>query len=440
MDLLALAQQRYQQLTPLLQRPPDVAASDQLEDWLRQQVCPVVAYLSRQASFRRLARWSVDHLAAPTGRQQRLVEDVAQALVDAARASVEAAGPAGQRVEAGTPLAFAAWMAGRPWQALVSAHDYFHASGSLLLRQLHAQASAEFRQRFELRVPLGDTVCRSLLARVDYWSQKLEKVWRHDAVGALSQAELVGARVQLGQRVQALRQACAGEVEAGRRHACVALVQVYTAYHTSPALDWLGCLPGSASAEAGLIRSLVRPPGEVLLVQPQLGGGYQVTGRQPARLCRPDVVVGIATALAQVAELYRRPVESEEVIGWACQERRLVLVDGRPRRLYWEGEAVPADWDSCPTRWDLLWALARAAKKGQPVHAEELLGPGRSAGAVRDRRHHLSKDLPARLDGLIEAVRPGGYQLRLSPAEIALLSLNNDEQMVEVGLEAVAQL
>ena len=180
---------------------------------------------------------------------------------------------------------------------------------------------------------------------------------------------------------------------------------------------------------------MIRPPGQLFTVHQQASESAAGIESRRVSLCRGDVVQAIAAALLDVSELYRRPVESEELIAWAASTKRLVLVDRRPRVLYWEGELVPRTWDRWPTRWDLLWKLAQRAQRRQPAHREELAPPGASTRAIVNRRHHLSQVLPPGLDQLIDDVRPGGYRLQLSPEEVLLLQLDHDEQLVEVSVE-----
>ena len=66
--------------------------------------------------------------------------------------------------------------------------------------------------------------------------------------------------------------------------------------------------------------------------------------------------------------------------------------------------------------------LGRARKGGQPREAP----PSR-----------LTKLIPPDLDVLITDVRPGAYRLELAPGNIALLQLDDELHLVEVGEDAV---
>jgi hypothetical protein len=210
---------------------------------------------------------------------------------------------------------------------------------------------------------------------------------------------------------------------------------VYAAYAPNPDLGWLGCPEGSPAAEAPRIRATVRPPSELITAKADGRGRLLVVGRRRALLCIPDVVQGIAGALAVAAELYRRPAETEDVIDWLRQQTRLLLIDQRPRTAYWDGQLFGQHWDQYPVVWDLLWELARRARQGQPLQAEDVTPPGHSTTAVKHRRSRLSKEIPAALDALIDDVRPKGYRLQLERDEIALMCVGDDQQLVEVGLE-----
>jgi hypothetical protein len=170
---------------------------------------------------------------------------------------------------------------------------------------------------------------------------------------------------------------------------------------------------------------------KIQLVSPTRG---RVIERTATPLCRYDVVQQIAAALDDISSLYRRPVETEDLIEWARQAKRLVLVDHRPRSVFWEREKVAASWDKSPKLWEFLWALARKAIRGQPVDRDDLSARD-SPRAIIHRRSRLSLTIPAQLDALIDDVPTRAYRLRLAPDEIILLQWDADEKLVEVGAE-----
>jgi hypothetical protein len=467
MDRLQLAQDRYQQLARLLLRPLDTAVSDQFEAWLRDFVCPLVDQLRTNRQFQRLARWSPDHLAARAGTsQRRLLERVDRELVTCARRTDEAAShewsmgnnalasgrPSRKRAsregrasdaQPTGPTPSAAWLATRPWFDLICPQEYFQPYRGLHLLEPDALHSTEFwRRHQQLDVPLGDYICRAGFARLEFFVQALQAEWwlgfhaaqARGAPGYHLADGLFSAKMRLDANLSGLRQACFAGDLARQRDACAALTQVYGAYHPNPDLAWLGCPAGSARAYGPMIRRLISPPYQMATASASHPRG-EAPPPQAARICSLAVIQGIAAALTEVPVLYRRPVESEELIAWACDTKRLVLIDRRPRTLFWDGKEVPGAWDRWPTRWDLLWKLAQRALRNRPVDREDVTRAGSDSRAVVNRRHHLGKSLPGTLDVLIEDVRPRGYQLKLEPNEICLLQLDSDEQLVEVGSE-----
>jgi hypothetical protein len=464
MDLLHLAQHRFQQLASRLLQPMTEQTSDDVERWLRDQVCAAVEPLTRSAPFQRIARWSPDHLGpGATTEQRRLVERVDRALIKAARHLVTATdeleplhvvgdtrlvapspvAAAAPRTPAAEPVPVLEWIAGRPWFDLVCPDEYFTGHRGLHLLTGRIDCTDEFLRELDPRVPLGDYVARGMFARIEFFARKIDDVWRlrfHSAQGegqaCASLAErLFTIKIQLDRAIDELRKACHKGRATRLRDACATLTLVYAAYAPNPDLGWLGCPEGSPAAEASCLRATVRPPSELITAKADGRGRLRVVGGRRALLCRPDVVQGIAGALAVAAELYRRPAETEDAIDWLRQQTRLLLVDQRPRTAYWDGQPFGQHWDQFPVVWDLLWELARRARQGRPLQAEDVTPPGHSTTAVKHRRSRLSKEIPAALDALIDDVRPKGYRLQLERDEIALMSVGDDQQLVEVGLE-----
>jgi hypothetical protein len=467
MDLLSLAQQRFEQLAPWLALPMSLETSEAVEAWVRDQVCPVVEQLLVSPRFREWARWSAARLGRGSASpERRLVEGVDRALVEAARRVLEAARGLGLLpTPGGTPaaappiappaaLSALEWLAQRPWFDLAYPGEYFTAEGGLhLTMKFPDRGSGPPGECDDVRAPLGDYVGRAMFARIGYFSRRVDEAFglclvHRSPDGVPSVAgharfeRMLAAKLELDGAIATLRRACHLGTEPRLREACTTLVQVYAAYGPEPdvALGWLGFPASWPSVCGAMIRGVVRPPGELIRVAADGRGGYRVVGREKARLCRPDVALGIAGSLVVVAGLYRRPVEADELIEWMRQERRLVLVDRRPRCAYWEGEPVGPNWDRAAVLWDLLWKLAEHARRQRPVDREELTRPGLKSSAVKNRRSRLSRSIPAGLDAVIEDVRPGGYRLALGRDEIGLLQLDHDEQLIEAGLEVRSAL
>ena len=85
MNRLRIARQAFASLSPALHSALDEPISDRVENWLRQDVCPVVAELGVNRTFQHHARWSADHLAPGVQTAERLlVEPVDRALIELA--------------------------------------------------------------------------------------------------------------------------------------------------------------------------------------------------------------------------------------------------------------------------------------------------------------------------------------------------------------------
>jgi hypothetical protein len=249
---------------------------------------------------------------------------------------------------------------------------------------------------------------------------------------------LMRAPCELECAVDRLKNACYQGEQARLRDACCSLVQVLAAYHPNPDLGWLGVKPNSWTVASHSIQSYVRSRGEVTICRPEASGTLTAMGRQSASLCRPEVLAGIAASLDGVSGLFRRPFESEELIDLLREERRLVLVDLRPRRVYWDGAQVDEDWDLNDKPWELLWALAERAQKGRPLDAEDLATMNRGKNPVKHRRSRLKAllgEVGKGLDNKIKPVVPSGYRLDLKPAELAMLQLTDEFGLVKVGMD-----
>jgi hypothetical protein len=435
-DLLELALLRFEQLAPAISRGMTPRLSDGLEAWLRGPVCDVAARLLGNSQFRGFARWSLDRLTRGSdSRERRAVEAVDRALADAARDfAASLAVTINSSVDGPEPVVV--WLARRPWFDLAAAEDFFHGGAGLMASPSRSDLWGQFYRSPDPRVPLGDYVARAMFRRIDLLTGLIEESWkpafleapRPDPKNLSVRDRLFAAKVGLDRAVAALRELCHQGDDARMRDACCTLAQVSAGYDPNPDLAWLEDVGWPSPGIGPGIRSHVSPPGEIKVVDPSSG---QMIGPRRVRLCLPEVVNGVAGALTAVERLYRRPVEAEDLIDWLRRERRLVLVDARPRLVYWDGAESCADWDGNAVVWDLLWALALRARRSLPVHRDDLLRSGESA--IKHRRNRLSTMLPGRLDGLIETVRGQGYRLDLGPNSIALLQLDDDLRLVEVG-------
>lgn len=399
MNRMWLARKAYEKLQTELALRHDEQTSDQAEAWLRDQVCPVVEELLYSRSFKLAARWSLDHLTKGTETaERRQVEEVDKALVACAATLVDytmsdSATEIGrstgglQRTAISDQDHFAVrWISGRPWFDLVNAEEFFHPNWDLFFHQPTSehldlnigesvtQLTTAFRQRGDLRIPLGDYIQRSLFARIDFWKSILDRVWHNVhahpmGIGQdeyLAKRRLFDAKINLDQRVADLTQTCRSGAAPRKREGAAILTQVYAAYSESPVLNWLGFPPGWGTAGRGLIRTSVRRRGQQLLVEPTGVKTARVIESRPMSLCDLNTLQQIAAGLCDVIPLYEMPEDPDDLIDWAVDRVPLVLVDRSPRAVYWDGAAVAEGaWDSCPVEWNLLWTLSQ--NPGRPV-------------------------------------------------------------------------
>ena len=456
MNKLDLAMQGFKSLAAELNLQLDEVTSDRAERWLSEEVGPVCQELVEMRSFQLAACWSAAWLepGAKT-RQRKLVEAVDEALVqlasEVARVTVadcvesppsDGTVTARVAVDAGTQQTLK-WVASRPWFDLVSPEEYFQAAQGLHLNHSHLEQSQRFSESRELRVPLGDYVARSLLARVEYWQQLLVRHW--DAVFANEQLDyaakdrLLTARLTLDEAIKQLKQTCFSEKETRLREVATTLTQVYAAYATAPRLEWLGFPPGSGLAERGMIRAVVRRPGTIQIAERDAAGSLQMLSTRQASLCDPSVLRHIAAALADGRAFYEAPEDADDLVDWYQNRARLLLVDRSPRQVFWDGTAI-ADglWDNGPREWNLLWMLAQHAPR--TVDQQMLMKP--DGEAIRSRRSRLAKLLGESIDSLdqnIETVRRHGYRLKLSGDEVALLRDDGTGRLVVVNAVGVTR-
>lgn len=442
-----LARQGYEALAPLLQQSLDEKVSDRAEQWLRDEVCPVVEELARDAVFRQHVRWSLDHLRRrASAAERRLVERVDESLSAIAErlSAVMKPSDASCSAEADeqefllklAPADRAAvrLIATRPWIDLTCENDVLHPWQDLFLIDPNAAHTQAFRERGELRIPLGDYVTRMMLARVDYWKALLDRIFSDVFFGSygsspsLEQAreELFSAKLELDQTCEQLKRACTAN-EFRLREACLVLVQVHAGYAPEAKLDWLDLSPRFAESQRGSIRSCIRRHSEIVLAEPR-NGEVVAVGREHRSLCDPTILRQIAAALEGVISLFEMPDGDLETLNWALARASLVMVDDSPKAVYWNGQLVAEEaWDKYLRAWDLLWKLAR--HRGRVVDQTMLMNPDKQA--IRSRRNRLGRILrdAMELDALIETRRGGGYLLDLKADKVMLLSRDGKERL-----------
>jgi len=455
---LQLAQQGYAPLANAISVALNEETSDRAETWLRNEVCPVFPELARNRSFRLTVRWSADHLGRGANTdERRSVEAVDLALVQCARelaamtvaeareTSVDPQDGPFRAVINHSNRAILDLIASRPWLDLVCCEDFFHPACELCLRVPNIDHTTAFRGRGELRVPLGDYIERCMFARIDYWKSLLDPIWndvfhRRDIQQNWSQEtrnRLFDAKITMDSTIDGLKAACCTGPKRQRREACVALTQIYAAYARVPNLEGFGLPPGLLGQDGGVIRTCVRRRGNMTIVQRAPDGPLELVDTVPASLCDPEVVRQVAAALHDVAPFYDLPEDPDDLIEWANDRARLVMVDRSPRAVFWEGGEVAAgEWDQHPRDWNLLWVLA--GQPGRPVDKMMLMSPDQHP--IKSRRHRLSQilDKVLDLDGLIDTVRGQGYRLQLSAEEVILMRESVGGRLVFEGNRAAS--
>lgn len=436
MQRLAMARQAFESLSPPLHNALDDATSDRVETWLRRDVCPVVAEISANHSFRRHALWSVEHLSpgARTG-ERRLVETVDRALADLAKRLIQLYESLNSpNRQLGSDLVIdekdletLRLIANRPWFDLVCPEEYFHATRGLHFLTSSPAHTAAFDRHADLRLPLGDYVARGMFARIDYWTRILEPLTIRvvtrppgDVTEDQHAENVFAGKFALEKSVAALREASHRDSSAPMREACTALTLVYAAYDALPQLDWLRFPPGWPEAMAPMIRACIRRPGVQNIAEPRPEGALPIVEAQSGSLCDPDTVRQIARALEDIVALYELPEDPDDVVVWALNFGRLVVVDRSPRQVFWDETPIAGGaWDKNEVQWNLLWTLA--AHPQEIVDQGMLLRPlGQEMKSRRNRLSYLLRDCPE-LDQQIVNTRGQGYHLNLDATDIVLL-------------------
>ena len=445
MHRLQLARQGYEELATELASSLDERISDRAEAWLRDEVCPVVEEVLQNPSFRLAARWSMDHLTPGVNTSvRRFVEALDASLVRYAAALADVTSP--EAVAIPTSRAHAVigrpeyemieLVAGRPWFDLTIAEEFFEEHRGLNLCDPSSKHESDFARGFAPCMTLGDSIVRAFLVRVEYWKTRLDRIWFaviHQLMATSDQGDRAVERATLAKidsesAIEQVTRACRSGNEVRRREACVVLTQVYAAYSAVPNVDWLDGPPGWAEANRGLVRLCIRRPGKTAVVGRDSIGSLTVGEGRIVSVCDVDVLRQIARALGDVASLYELPADPDDLVDWAKDRARLLVVDRSPRAVYWEGNVVAEErWDQHSREWNLLWTLA--IQPGEVVDQMMLMIPDKNP--IRSRRNRLSRllDQVLDLDGLIDSVRGQGYTLRLAPEDILCLRDIGDNRL-----------
>lgn len=431
MNRLRLAIQGFESFSQRLTAQPNEAVSDEAEAWLKNEVCPVVEELSSTGKFQRITRWSLDYWCSEganpgrahlprfddafVGYANALKDGIA--VIDSASSATSSPSPVSDEHRTQLDL-----FADRPWILLANPSDFLHPFNDLYQKASSEAFTLDFRSQ-ERRLPLGDYICRYLMARVEFWQTQVLQLREpvdslladgEEAIQALSRIML--AQIKLKKTVEAIRLACNSE-DLRQREACAALVQVYAAYDPNPQLQWLGVSSDRMRTSIPQVRMCIRRPSDVTIVRQLSGGGLQPIRTETQLLCDPTVLRQIAGALQDLEGFYEVPDDPDDQIRWRAEQTRLVLVDRAPRQVFWDGKLVGENsWDNHTNSWYLLWELA--SRPGMTIDRGDLGGEN-----ARKRRSRLANILLEHqgLDQQIETIRGQGYRLNLPANEVTLL-------------------
>lgn len=461
-DRLDSVFRRYERIYSDDNEPGIKLRAEALADWLDRDVCPVVQELLERPDFRKWARWPIERLAeGARGEERGLIEAVDTALVRAgetlaafaelvvaksALVQSEAAGVSRSNSTSHPTLSLAnhpdeigqqggsaarlsvevmsqalagmKFIASRPWVDLVAIGDYFRPVNDLNLGDREAFLGPNTRHvqigefsRFcnpRLR-PLGDFISRTLLIRVEFWQNMLQKFWtacqrmahENQLTNCQEWSNSAAAMCELSECAEALRHGLMDDRQLRLREACLALVQIYASFRPRADFSFLGSL-------AKLVGN---------------AGAYRYLAVRRQVLAIPEQ---IAAALTEAAGLYRSQEDQEERIRELSMRYSLLIVEGPGKRdAYWNGELVVAEWQKHEKPWSLLLAMAE----------RQLLGRGADVFdancSAKDARHRLKQLIPDDLNEKIVPAGRGTYKLELKTGEVYILQCREQLEQFE---------
>jgi hypothetical protein len=459
-DRLDYSVRNYELIRPQPSQASAKTKAAELADWIDRDVVPIIDELSRRSDFQSHARWPLERLLrSADAPERRLVESVENRLVDAAgalaafakrevidRALDAADEPRREFGNATCPLqethpvtagptdgaavaAMCDWaplagvqlmefIAGRPWLDLASSADFFSPVAELNLsnREVYLGPNSSHVQigkflpylnpRFR---PLGDFISRALLTRAEYWRDTLQRfsVWCQNAIPS-QQRHLDGplltataAMGRLAEDLERLRHALTDGADAKLREASLVLVQAHAAFRPLADFSWLGDA-ATLAGNAALYRSEIERRENFAMVEQ------------------------IAAALAEMAPLYRRAEDPDAVLRQACARYELVVVDGPGRReVYWKRNEVGDKWGRQQAPWIFLVALVERLMSGQSA-----VDAFKIDCSTKDARYRIKRIIPEDLDAHIVSAGTGTYTLNLSPEQVRLLRIEEEERFV----------
>lgn len=459
MTRLELAKLRFKQLAPRLTLGADVATSDLLEAWLRNEVVPVVEDLfDRPLYRRRVLEVPAQLFTAPPGDRRVRVTSCAEALVSDAQTQVAVAGQfklvglladhdrdqdlswIAEQASVDTRTAVEK-LAERPWFDLVKPQDFWAPSFDLYLRRSDPLLTRQFRRGHSPAELLGDHVIERMFARIEFWRRRLEctRERLQQGLGTAPDAYAAHERMFCGasdvaQKCHALAQDWRAGGEARLRNACLVLLQTYAAYHHLPQVPWLGRDPQEVAVQGHCLRSYFRHQGTVLIAEQHTDGRLHQVGSQQASLVDVQLVRRVAAALEDVTALYERGIHPDDLIAEAKDQFRLVVVV-QPRMVLWQGTLLELPWNGAEKTWNLLLHLAVKGEGKLPLRDFALTGI-ESSRDLSIRKFNLVKFLSQTAAGeelavLVERPRGGDCRLQLEASQIKVLDLDADRWTVD---------
>lgn len=334
MDSRELAVQQFGLIRNSVQEEtyPSVAATA----WLQKYVMPAIAEYWERPQFRNQVTWSIRKLNSSAASDEcRCIEQleccirrVSKTILNlAARAKVS------RRIEKRFADTSSVLTGGEAFVThpnslkrftsgnfkLTDIHDYFEPvqefvdhDGKLIQRgELVLALNAQF-------IPIGDLIVQTMLRRIES-AEGLIRGAHQTVLAAVSQTASsykamtvaeADAMNEFDASVSAVRPNFANSAAAQLRQACCVLAQVYAARNPTADCGWLG-----------LPEPLVKTGRNSVDVRLKSGRG-------------PQIFLGIANALSELAKLYQGEQESSE-IDEAIAQCRLVIVE-ESQRVWWD--------------------------------------------------------------------------------------------------------
>ena len=446
MDQLTPAIRLFQQLLPDPKQLVDAARLRKLRVWLSDDVGKVADELSRRPAFREHASWVVRRLQNGSDSAERHVVDKLEAATsNVARAyakllgneriltqlqsrfpprphvtgeTVKIAGNGAPRVldrrsglidESAMEVSQLQHLCRRGTRAfvLVNVNDYFEPQQEFVRGEdgRHIQSATVIVSMTPELHPVGNFVLQSANRRLEGLIALLTRIRGKVAttlrtLGRTYAGEAIAEAAwdRLQSHLDIYRRTFQSGRENDMRNACMALTQIYAAFHPAPDLDWLGLPKHLRQAGAMVLQQRIRG----------FRGG--------------ELFERVNGALIEVRRLYedRNPKLSarEEAIAGGD----LVLVT-ETRGLYWDGELKSFAAAKLRGSWKLLLPLVTKARNGGHVTEQDVFGDKvTERGGMAMRMQRLKAHLPGGLRRFIEpGPDPRTYRLTVERQRIHIV-------------------